>query len=120
MQQLSPIAENCNSHQEPEDDTISVYVFGEEELELENEARKHGGYLQYEQLACQFGTATIQNVRQRLPSSSVLLFDLRACELTDKPTKIVSDFLICQHSVVIVFTRRTISAVARSILCFRR
>jgi len=84
VQQLSPIAENCNSHQEPEDDTISVYVFGEEELELENEARKNGGYLQYEQLASQFGTATIQNVRQRPPFCSSVQLLLFACELTNQ------------------------------------
>ena len=57
---LRPIAEG------KDDDTISVYVFGEDEAELENEARKHGGFLQYEHLANQYGDGTVKNVRLRL------------------------------------------------------
>ena len=60
MQLLSPIAED--------DDTISVYVFGEDEAELENEARKNGGFLNYEDLAHQYGNGTLTNVRLCRPS----------------------------------------------------
>lgn len=54
---LSPISED------KDDDTISVYVFGEDEDELENEAHKNGGFLKYEHLANQFGDGTLKNVR---------------------------------------------------------
>jgi len=59
-QLLNPIAED-------NDDTISVYVFGEDEAELENEARINGGFLKYEHLANQYGSGTLQNVRLDRP-----------------------------------------------------
>jgi len=40
-----------------------VYVFGEDEAEIENEARRNGGFLKYEHLANQYGSETLQNVR---------------------------------------------------------
>ena len=62
MQPLPPIAEG-RSVQQQDDDTISVYVFGEDEAELENEARKNGGFLNYEHLASHYGSGTLQHVR---------------------------------------------------------
>jgi len=64
---LNPIPED-------DDDTISVYVFGEEEAELENEARKNDGFLKYEHLAKQYGNGTLQNVRLCLPRVAYILY----------------------------------------------
>ena len=64
MQPLPPISEDGAQQPQPQDDdTISVYVFGEEETELENEARQNGGFLKYEHLASHYGNGTLQNVR---------------------------------------------------------
>ena len=46
-----------------EDDTISVYVFGEDEDRLEKEAFKNGGFLKFDQLADHFGEDNVQTVR---------------------------------------------------------
>jgi len=56
VQLLSPITED-------NDDTISVYVFGEDEADLENEARANGGYLKYEHVANQYGNGSLKKVR---------------------------------------------------------
>ena len=64
VQPLPPISEGRSLKQQ-DDDTISVYVFGEDEAELENEARENGGFLKYEHLASHYGNGTLQNVRRR-------------------------------------------------------
>jgi len=56
VQLLRPITED-------NDDTISVYVFGEDEDQLEDAARENGGFITYEHLSSQYGNATLQNVR---------------------------------------------------------
>jgi len=56
VQLLSPITED-------NDDTISVYVFGEDEADLETEALANGGYLNYEHVANQYGNGSLKKVR---------------------------------------------------------
>lgn len=45
-----------------EDDTVSVYVFGEEEDKLETEAKRNGGFINYEHLANHFGGNDLPNL----------------------------------------------------------
>lgn len=47
-----------------EDDTVSMYVFGEDEDKLQNEASRNGGYLNYEHLANHFGGQHVPAVRK--------------------------------------------------------
>ena len=55
-----------------------MYVFGEDEAELENEARKNGGFLKFEHLTNQYGDGAVKNVRLR---RAHLLLALHASEL---------------------------------------
>jgi len=90
LQLLSPIAED-------NDDTISIYVFGEDEAELEDEARKHGGFLKHEHLARQYGNGSLQNVRFRRHVRRVL-FTLHASE---KPISLLHFALAAAQCIVI-------------------
>jgi len=80
--QLSPIEED--------DDTISVYVFGEDEAELEKEARENDGYLRYEHVANQYGDGSLKNVRR-------CVLYAHMCGLFRMPVK--NTGFICEKSV---------------------
>ena len=50
--------------QSDDDDTLSVYVFGEEEEHLQQEAMRNDGYLTHEHIQEHYGRPQVQKVRR--------------------------------------------------------
>lgn len=54
-----------------DDDTVSVYMFGDDEDQFEREARSNGGFIKFERVATHYG-ANVNNVRGQLRTTLVM------------------------------------------------